>query len=372
MQTSISGVFRPLSLLERWFPVPRALSPRAAGVDISDSSVKWLLFERAPQGGLMVESYGSLPLSRGVVVGGVIRDVKALAEVLRTMKKSLPKVHHVHAALPEEVAYVFTMQIPAESSSEDILKLIEFEFNGRVPIPPSASVYDYDIIAPHQSGSVEIGVVVFPREVAESYAASFNAAGITLASLEIEAASIARAVSSTAPDEPVTLIADFGRARTGIALIKQGVPIFTSTVEVGGESMTRAIIEKMSLSPEAAGVFKNEVGLLAAGSDKNAALEIVTRSAGALADEIARHFHYWDTRRDEKGVRPTPVGRVTLVGGTSNLKGISDFISNKVQAPVSRGDVWRNAILFDEYVPPIDRRTSLEYATAVGLALRAF
>ena len=372
MHASLSGVFRQQSLLERWFPVPRALFPRAAGVDISDSSVKWLIFERATQGGLRIESYGSLPLPAGVVVGGVIHDIKALAAVLHTVKKNLSKVQYAHAALPEEVAYVFTMQIPAETSREDVLKLIEFEFSGRVPIPPSASVYDYEIIAPHQSGSVEIGVVVFPREVAESYAASFAAAGITLASLEIEAASIARAVSSSSPDEPVTLIADFGRARTGIALIKHGVPIFTSTVEVGGESMTRSIMERLSLNPEEAGKFKNDEGLFATGPEKAPAVEIVKKSAGALADEIARHFHYWDTRRDDRGERPTPVGRVVLVGGTANLKGISDFVSNKVQAPVSRGDVWRNAIFFDDYIPPIDRRTSLEYATAVGLALRAF
>ena len=136
--------------------------------------------------------------------------------------------------------------------------------------------------------------------------------------------------------------------------------------------MTRGVIEKLSLQPHDAEKFKNDEGLLASGAEKAAALEIMTRAAGALADEIARHFHYWDTRRDERGERPTPVGRVVLVGGTSNLKGLADFVAARVHAPVVRGDVWRNAITFDEYIPPIDRRTSLEYATAAGLALRAF
>ena len=372
MRTNSPAYFRKQFLIEKWFPVPRTLAPLAAGVDISDSSVKWLVFERHTQGGLQIRNYGSLTLSPGIVVGGVIRDVHALAAVLHTMKKSIPQVPIAHAALPEEAAYVFTMQVPADTTHDDILKLIEFEFNGRVPITPGASVYDYDVIAPHASGSMEIGVGVFPKETAESYAASFAEAGLSLVSLEIEAASIARAVSSSAPDEPITLIADFGRARTGIALVQRGVPLFTSTVEVGGESMTRTIMEKLALSPEAAGKFKNDEGLLATGPEKAAVVEIVKKSAGALADEIARHFHFWDTRRDERGERPTPVGQVVLVGGTSNLKGITDFVSSKVQAPVVRGDVWRNAIVADVYTPPIDRRTSLEYATAAGLALRAF
>jgi hypothetical protein len=34
------------------------------------------------------------------------------------------------------------------------------------------------------------------------------------------------------------------------------------------------------------------------------------------------------------------------------------------------GDIWQRICNFDEYIPPIDRRTSLEFATAAGLALR--
>ena len=89
-----------------------------------------------------------------------------------------------------------------------------------------------------------------------------------------------------------------------------------------------------------------------------------------LAEEVARHFHYWDTRRDDRGERMTPVGRVLVVGGSANLKGLSDVIAMKVQAPTSRGNVWRNICSFDDYIPPIDRRVSLQFATAAGLALR--
>src|SRR3989338_5583309 len=223
------------------------------------------------------------------------------------------------------------MHIPYGTSREQALKMIEFEFEDRVPIPPSAAVYDYNELS--QSGIVsdEVAVVVFPRDVADAYVEAFEGAGITLLSLEIEARSIAA---------------------------------------VGGEGMTQALIQRLSMTPEEAEIFKNEQGLLSDKGAKPGGLEIVSGTASALSDEILRHYRYWDTRRNEHGERMTPVGRVLLVGGSSNLKGLPDYVSGRVQAPTERGDVWRHVASFDEYIPPVDRQHSLQYATAIGLALR--
>lgn len=353
--------------LARAFPTPTLLMPAAAGIDISDSSVKWLSFQRVGDA-LHIHSFGELPLSPGIVESGVIRDVDALGEVLKKVKHELGGISCAHAALPEEAAYVFSMQVPLDTPRQQVLRMIEFGFEDRVPIPPSAAVYDFSRIEP--GVGEEISVVVFPRDVAEAYVEAFTIGGITLLSLEIEARSIARAVSSGTPDEPITLLVDFGRERTGFAVLKRGFPIFTSTVQVGGEHMTRILTEKASMTPEQAETFKNEIGLSAVAGKASAGLEAVSGTASALADEVARHYHYWDTRRNEHGDRMTPVGRVVLVGGSSNLKGLDEYIAGRIQAPTEIGEVWTHVGPFDAYIPPIDKRHSLQYATAIGLALR--
>ena len=355
--------------LERWFPMPQMLLPRAVGVDISDSSIKWLVLE-GPPGKRRIHSYGQEPLEHGIVVDGTVHDVPRLAAALSAVKLHAGGIDCAHAALPEEAAYVFSMRVVEGSSRAQILSMIEFEFEARVPIAPKDAVYDFNIIAEHGEGGEEIGVVVFPRDLAETYVAAFSAAGIQLLSLEIEARSIARAVSSGTSDEPITLLVDFGRARTGFAVLKRGIPIFTSTVTVGGDAMTRAIMEKLGLSEEEAVRFNDEQGLLAEGGRTSPGAEALSGVAASLADEVARHYHYWDTRRNERGERMTPVERVFLVGGSANLKGLCDYISARVQAETIRPDVWQHVSSLDDYIPQIDRRTSLQYATAVGLALR--
>ena len=361
---------RPRIALLRAFPTPAFLIPPAAGVDVSDTSIKWLVLEPGATGD-RIRSYGDQRLPEGVIVHGIIKDMDAFIEALIELRHLLGSVSHAHAALPEEAAYVFSMNIPYGSSRQQALRLIEFEFEGRVPIAPSEAVYDFDVIESGGEGGVqEIGVTVFPHDLSASYTEAFTRAGFTLSSLEVEASSIGRAVSTGLPNEPVTLVVDFGRARSGFAVLKRGIPIFTSTVEIGGDAITRAVEKELSLTGVEVETFKNEQGLMADAAHASSGIESVIGTASALAGEILRHYNYWDTRRNERGERMTPVGRVVLVGGSSNLKGLVDYVAGRVQAKVELGDIWQRMFSLDDYIPPIDKRLSLEYATAAGLVLR--
>ena len=91
----------------------------------------------------------------------------------------------------------------------------------------------------------------------------------SLLSLEVEASSIGRAISTGNPDEPVALVVDFGRARSGFAVLKRGIPIFTSTVEIGGDAITHAVEKELGLSGADIETFKNEQGLMAETSGKS-------------------------------------------------------------------------------------------------------
>lgn len=360
--------------LAKWFPRPRVLFPGAAGVDISDCSIKWLTLEEDARHSKSVRAFGHEPLEPGIVNNGLVQDVERLGEALKKVGPRLG-AECAHAALPEETAYVFSMHVPEGSSRAQTFSMIEFELEGRVPIAPSAAVYDFDTIIKHDDGvGEEIGVTVFPRELSESYAQAFAHAGIPLLSLEVEARSIARAVSrrNAVSREPITLLVDFGKFRSGLAVLKRGIPIFTSTVEVGGDMIDQVVLKALSLPPKELDDYKNTKGLLAANEKEAPVAQAITKTVSALADEITRHFHYWDTRRNEHGDRVTPVERVLLVGGSANLYGLEDYVAARVQVACERPNVWQNVCSFDEYVPSIGQRTSLQYVTAIGLALRNF
>lgn len=354
--------------LLRYFPAPRALIPPSAGIDITDGSIKWVTLKREGDT-IRVKSYGQQELASGIVVRGGVRDAKLLGEALKEVRKKMGGISHAHAALPEEGAYAFDMHVHAGTSKKEMANMVEFELEGRVPIPISQAVYDYDVIGSTSDGDVEIGAVVFSKELAEGYVSAFEVAGMTLLSLELEARSIGRAVSDP-KDSPIVLLVDIGKERAGFAILKHGIPIFTSTVEAGGGEMTRIVKEGLNLGDHETELFKNEQGLLAADPGAASVRSGLEKVADAIAQEVARHYRFWDTRRNEHGERVTPVSTIYLVGGSANLRGLAEYIASRVHAPTERPDVWRHVASFDDYIPPIDRRSSLQYVTAVGLALR--
>lgn len=356
---------RSHGLLSRWFPTPKLLARIGAGVDISDSSVKWIELVGSP-GGWEIGVHGYAPLEAGVVVEGVVRDAGKLGAALESLRRAIGGTRSAHAALPEEAGYVFSMIVPHAHEREEVLHMIEFELEGRVPLHANQAVYDFDIVG-ETAGGVEISVTVFPTALVAGYVDAFARSGIELRSLEIEARSIARV--AVAPDaHDVTMLVDFGRSRTGFAILRGKSPLFTSTVSVGGSKLTETVMAALKVSEQEANTFKDDMGLFS--KEDVRVHEAVMGTAATLSDEILRLYRYWDTRRNEKGERVTPVARVLLAGGSATLKGLPEYIASRVQAPTQLVDVWRNVCSFDEYIPPIDQKQSLGFATAIGLALR--
>ncbi|HET8581546.1 MAG TPA: pilus assembly protein PilM [Candidatus Paceibacterota bacterium] len=355
----------PHGMLAQWFPTPSILVRVGAGVDISDSSIKWIELVPAVHG-WEVGVHGHLPLPEGVVVEGSVRDAAQLGAAIAELREQVGGSSVVHAALPEEAGYVFSMTVPEAGNREEVLHMVEFELEGRVPLKVNQAIYDYDIVGPTEEG-IELAVSVFPSALVDGYLQAFAAAGIELRSLEVEARAIARAVVP-ADAADVSLLVDFGRARTGFAILKRGMPIFTDTVAVGGAKLTETVMGALGVGEADANEFKDTIGLLS--TDDARVHEVVAATAATLADEVLRHYRYWDTRRNEEGKRVTPVARVLLAGGSATLKGLPEYLASRVQAPAALVDVWRNVCSFDEYIPPIERKASLGYATAIGLALR--
>jgi Tfp pilus assembly PilM family ATPase len=87
-----------------------------------------------------------------------------------------------------------------------------------------------------------------------------------------------------------------------------------------------------------------------------------------LADAIHKHFTYW---HKHAGVGEAQLSRVILVGGNANMMGLTEYLEAMLGVPVVVGNVWTNIFSFKEYIPDMHHTESLEFATAIGLALRS-
>lgn len=346
------------------FPPPEFLSMPVAAIDISDTSVKYFDTEHTTAG-FVPRNLDSLPLSPGIVSGGVVQDVEELAKVLRVFNKKY-KRKFAMASLPEELVYLFTVRIPLQDGVE-IKKMVEFALAEHVPISPKDAVFDYDIISQSKT-EVEVSVTVYERSVVDGYINALSLAGFGVRALELEAHSIVRSVVPSG-GKAVSMVCDFGSRRTGIAIARGQNPIFTITVNMGGDKITKAIMARASVTEEEASIIKRDAGLEY--QDDKKVYEAILNEVRELVNEIERHYKFWDRRRDEHGDRVDRIENIYICGGTAALRGLAAYMEGELRVPVNPSNIWQNMFNVSEHVPQIDKKSSWRYATTAGLMLKS-
>lgn len=350
--------------LARAFPAPHYLAMRAAGIDISPSSVKTVTL--SGRGNMRtLDAYHKMDLEEGVVFDGDIEKPDKLTEVLRTLRLR-ERIHFAHVSLLEKKSYLYQTVIPRGAA--DMRAAVEFSLEGNVPVPPDEVLFDFEVVRTTDQGVV-VAVTAYAKRIIAAYQEVFQKAGITLRSLEVESQAAARAVIGGALAEHAVLLVDFGKETTRIAVTDCGKPSFSATVDVGGDAMTSAIMKHFGISSEEAEKIKNEKGFLE-GKESRDLYEALMSTVSVLRDELVRHIAYWNTADD--GVPRQQISEVCIMGGNANIKGLPEFLSRSLGIPVLVANPWVNAFSLDEYVPHMPANESLQYASTIGLALRSY
>jgi type IV pilus assembly protein PilM len=341
-------------------PPPRYLWPLSAGIDVSTSGVK-LAVAKEHAHGLELAVADERRFAPGAFERGEIVDRTAVVKALRELSRA-HGVREAHVSLPEARAYLF--ETIAEGSTAEALRAsVERRIDEFVPIPPAEVAFDIVPLRQEPAGTRVVGVG-YARRAIDEFLAAFADAGIGVRSLEDETFSVPRALSVPGEAETALLI-DIGRSTTKLIVATGRVPRDATTLDIGGHALTLAVQKHFGVTEEEAKKVKAEQGIVAGeGNDEYVAAMLST--AAAIRDEILRRLDYWQTHAAPED-RAT---RAILVGGNASIRGLDAYLAGALGMPVADGDVFRNFASTDHWLPPVERRQSLAYATAIGLTLR--
>lgn len=358
------------SALSRVLPPPTYITMPCVGVDISDNSLKYVGFEpnlrrNVPR---KLEQWGDIDIPSGVVERGGVQDPQKLVAVLKEFKDKT-KADFVRVSLPEERAYLFETEVKKNMPLKEVRGLLEFRLEENVPIPSREVFFDYSILpAATDSRTATISVVAYAKETIQKYFDACVAAELRPVSFEVEAQAMAR---SMVPQDiaGAVMIVDFGKTRTGIGIVYNGVLLYTSTIDIGGEQLSQVLRKVLgdSIAEAELTKIKNTQGLLR-GVDSSEISDTLISTVSVIKDELATRMQYWHIRNGNHESRR--INSVILCGGSANLKGFPEYLTETLGVPAFRGNVWENAFSLDDTIPPIDLRHSYGYAVAIGLALK--
>jgi len=357
------------SALSRVLPPPTYISLPSVGVDISDTSMKYVSFKPSLKSDKVriLDLWGDIDIPANVLQRGEIKDLKIMTEVLKEFKTKT-NAEYIRVSLPEERAYIFETEIKKSVSLKEIQNLLEFRLEENVPIAARDAVFDYEIVPGSTKNNVwEVVVAAYQRETILQYYEACRAAGLTPLSFEVEAQAMARAVVPASSNDTFMLI-DFGKTRTGVGILSKGSLLYTSTIDIGGGQLSQVLRKTVGdLAESELTAIKNTKGLIKSVGD-NSVYEALLSTISVIKDEIAARMQYWHLKDSMSEIRR--IKKIFLCGGSINLNGLPEYLTESLGVDCERADVWANAFRTDFIVPPIDLRHSYGYATAIGLALK--
>lgn len=348
----------------KFFPTPAYLRMPAVGVDVSERSIRFIELSENKEG-LSVKRFGTRELPPGTIQAGEIIKRQELVSALSGLREEF-NMHHVHVSLPEEKAYLFTTEIPHVSKKE-IRGAIELLLEENVPIKPTEAIFDYEIVKTESTDHYDVSVSVLPDTVVHSYLSVYEEAGLNPIVFVVDAQATAEAVVK-ADDLKTYFVANVGSTRTTLSIVGQGVVYFTSTVALGGDSLTSAFEKQLHLETKEAVLLKKRDGLVGSKSNMELFFSLMS-SLSVLRDEMNRLSGYWNNLRRSKPQLPD-IAEIVFSGSDASIPGFIDYFSLVMEYKVRLANVWSNIYKsVDITVPPIPFEESLDYATAVGLSL---
>lgn len=337
---------------------------KAFGLDIGTYTAKavWLSVEK---NGFLLEAAATMPMpSRGMLSESPL-DQEEMAQSLQNMlKRASITTKYVNIALPESQVYTRVIEMPVLSDNE-LLSAIYWEAEQYIPVPLTTITLDYKVLKrpekTNNSGKMTVLLVGAPTALIDKYQKILSLSGLIIATVETEILSTIRAVA-IGPNYPPTLIVNMGAVSTSLALVADGIVLFTYSVPTGGVALTRAIASSFGFAFEQAEEYKKTYGLsenVFGGKIAQAVSPVLT----LIMNEIKKALAFYQEKQTNN-----PIKQIVLAGGSAKLPGLPLAITQAVGIESVVANPWK--ILLSQEVSKEIIDNAASYGIAVGLAMR--
>ena len=340
----------------------------AFGLDLSDLSVKVVQMKDEGEKEEVV-SFGSVDIPQGSIVDGEIVEqnnvVNAIKKAVAIAGPKKIKTKKVICSLPETKAFLRIISLP-EMKSDEAQEAIKWELEANIPMSVDQVYYDWQILEKNlmeERGKMNVLVVAFSKKVINQFYETLQLSGLEIVGMEIESIAQSRSLLRE-NDEGTSLVVDLGDRRTSLLMIIGNIPCFTSSISISGWGMTDAIAKMLGVNFDEAEKTKLAYGIGSV-SQQDVIFKAVSPILDGLAVEIERTVDFYLSNLNYSN----SVDRIIICGGGSNMQGIIPYLSKKINREVELGNPWVN-LLSAGKIPIIDKNKSVQYSTAIGLALK--
>lgn len=334
------------------------------GLDIGATTVKavWLKQDKTEY---FLNAYAMVPTPQRGMMSESELDQQEMASVIhKIVTDAKITTPYVNIALPENQVYTRVLEVP-ELSDKELSTAIYWIAEQYIPIPLPEITFDYKILKKTSEGSdkkMQLLLVGAPNVLIDRYQKIITYAGLTISTIETEILSTMRSLI-VGDQAPPTLIVVIGALSTALAIVKEGVIIFTYSIPLGGTAISRAIAADFGFTISQAEEYKKTYGI----SDKNFQGKIGKASEPILMSiltEVKKALAFYTDKYKEQG----QIQQILLSGGTAKLPGLTLFFTENCGVETAIANPLKMLANQELSKDLLDNAT--DYTIAVGLAMK--
>jgi type IV pilus assembly protein PilM len=320
-------------------------------------------------GGSKIVKLAREPLEAGIVVGGEVRDIPALARALDEFfkKHELPR-KGVRLGIGTNRVGVRVLDVDGIDDEKQLANAVTFRAHEALSIPMDQAVMDYHVVGTQtlDGGNVSHRVILAAayREPIDHFAAAFDAAEIQLDAIDVEAFALLRAVApaaSSADDRNALVALSFGHDRTTLAISDGTFCDFTRVLEWGGGRLDAAIARELGVTTEEAEEVKLDLSLLDDDPANARGRNAVKHELTTLARELVASLQFYQAQPDSLAL-----SEILVTGGTTRMPGFVEELERLVRARVRPADPL-SAVQADANISARNDLASLAIAIGLGV-----
>ncbi|MFC1721372.1 type IV pilus assembly protein PilM [Patescibacteria group bacterium] len=333
------------------------------GLDIGDKSIKAV--EGKMTGGVFsITSVSEILLPPGAIRNWEVRDEDVLAETIKNLLvQAQPRAIRSRLAVvsvPEPKVFLHSMSVP-NTPEDKLAEVVKWELAANISEDIQDMYWDWEAVR-GDSGPEQILAAAASRELLGKYEEVLARLGIRVIAFDMESKALVRAMGKQLSTKGATLIADISARRTSLSVYSRGLVSFTSGLMIGGDNCTEEIAKEQGISEAQAEEMKMEMDLTK--PVESGAQTIVCPMVNGVATEINRTIDFYNGKNREQA----PVDKIILAGGASLMKGLPEYLKNKLSIGAELADFDKS---LDKKSQALVQGRSLVFGTALGLAIRA-
>lgn len=339
-----------------FFPTPRFMKFAYVGCEISKDCFRYAELTKMENGNHLGR-HGEIrfPVTEDIFES---EDVK---KAIREMKEK-DNIDFVKAVLPEQSTYLFTLEVEGDTL-EEIRNYIEFHFEENVPIAGGEALFDFYLLSGTEKKKAVVSAV--SSKIVDRYVSLFSECGVEVVAFMVDSSALSKSLVKKG-DKDTYLIVRATEYETVCFVVSSGFVHFSATMESGGNMITDSISKNLNISKEEASKKKYEIGF-SHKDPEDVLFESIVGAISVMRDEAQRASIFWSTHMDEKNMKP--IKNIILTGKEATVPGFADYLSSTLKLPVEIANVWKNIPVYENEIPAISFKDSLNFGSCIGLSL---